>query len=244
MPLDFAYPDPLIEGRLVRRYKRFLADVELADGEVRTVHCPNPGSMRGCSTPGARVRIRDSRNPKRKLRFTLEQVKSGRAWVGVNTMLSNPAVESAVRRGGVQSLAGYDDVRREVADGHGSRFDLCLTGPADRCWVEIKNTTLRVGREARFPDAVTARGTKHLAGLQALVAAGNRAVQVFTVSRADVEAFRPAWDIDPVYAEALGHAAAAGVEVLALAMRVRRDGLTVGAPIPVHLDRPASLPVG
>lgn len=236
MPWDHRYAEPLLEGRLLRRYKRFLADVRLEDGRELTVHCPNPGSMKTCSTPGSAVRISDSKNPKRKLPHTLEQVKSGRAWVCVNTALPNAIVASAVARGAIDALTGYPEQRREVSDGAGSRFDLHLAGAGPPCWVEIKNTTLKEGREARFPDAVTARGTKHLEALMARVRAGERAVQLFTVSRADVSRFRPAWEIDPLYAETLARAADAGVEVFARAVRVRPAGLSLGAALPVALD--------
>lgn len=236
MRYDVAYAEPLLEGVLEKRYKRFLADVHLDDGRRMTVHCPNPGSMKSCSTPGSRIRISDSHNPKRKLRHTLEQIRSGRAWVCVNTMLPNPAVHAAVLRGGIGPLDGYDAVRREVGDGAGSRFDLHLTRPGEVCWVEIKNTTLREGREAQFPDAKTERGRKHLGALAARVAAGERAVQLFTISRADVDRFRPAESIDPAYATALRDASAAGVEILALRLRVRPGGIRVGDPIPVDLS--------
>lgn len=235
MGLDHTYAVPLTEGVLERRYKRFLADVVLDDGTRMTVHCPNPGSMLTVNAAGSRVRISDSLNPKRKLRHTLEQVKSGRAWVCVNTMLPNPAVHQAVLRGAIPELAGYPVVRREVDDGAGSRFDLHLSRPDEVCWVEIKNTTLKVGREARFPDSVTARGRKHLQGLAERVRAGDRAVQLFTVSRADVDRFAPAWDIDPAYATALCEAVNAGVEVLAMTLQVRPQGIRVGCPLPVQL---------
>lgn len=238
MTLDHRYPEPLMEGVLLRRYKRFLADVRLADGRVLTVHCPNPGSMKTCSTPGSAVRVSDSHNPKRKLPHTLEQIKSGRAWVLVNTMLPNTLTASAIQRGAVASLAGYPTLRREVSDGDRSRFDVHLSGAGKVCWVEVKNTTLKEGREARFPDAVTARGTKHLEALSRLVERGDRAVQVFTVGRADVDGFRPAWDIDPTYAEALSAAVASGVEVLALSVRVRPQGLSVMGVLPVTLAPP------
>jgi sugar fermentation stimulation protein A len=154
---------PLLPGRLVRRYQRFFADVVLEDGRAETVHCPNSGSMLGLCAVGAPVLVSDSGDPARKLRMTLERVRAGRAWVGVNTMLPNRIVREAVEAGRLPELAGYAEVRPEVKFGERSRIDLRLAGP-DRpaCWVEVKNVTLRAGRAARFPDAVTERGLKHL----------------------------------------------------------------------------------
>lgn len=236
--MDYRYAEPLAEGVLVRRYKRFLADVELDDGSVLTVHCANPGSMKSCSEPGRRVRISDSGNPKRKLRHTLEQIRMGRTWVGVNTAVPNPAVAAAVERGAIPSLAGYPRLEREVADGNGSRFDLRLSGRDRPCWIEIKNTTLREGAEARFPDAQTERGRKHLAGLAALAAAGDRAVQLYVVSRGDVRTFRPAWDIDPAYGAALGAAVDGGVEVIAVRARYTQRGARLDDELPILFDAP------
>ena len=236
--MDHVYPVPLVEATLVRRYKRFLTDVELDDGQVQTVHCANPGSMKTCSEPGSRVRISDSRNPKRKLSHTLEQVRMGRTWVGVNTAVPNPAVAAAIGRDGIAALMGYPTLEREVAYGHGSRFDIRLMGGERPCWIEVKNTTLREGTEARFPDAQTERGRKHLGGLVRLVEAGARAVQLFVVSRGDVRTFRPAWDIDPAYAELLGEVAARGVEVIAVRARYDTRGATLTDLVPVVLDAP------
>jgi len=236
VPLDYRYPSPLEEGVLLRRYKRFLADVRLDDGRELTVHCANPGAMTTCSTPGSRVRVRAARHPKRKLSHNLEQVRSGRAWVQVNTALPNAAMAAACRRHAIPGLPEAMHVRREVADGHGSRLDLRLDGSAGRCWIEVKSVTLRVGREARFPDAVTARGLKHLGSLERLCAAGDRAVMLFLVGRADVDRFRPAWEIDPAYAEGLGRAHAAGVEIIVVRAHVTRLGFGAGLILPYDLD--------
>lgn len=236
MPLDFRYPHPLIGGTLIKRYKRFLADVTLPDGTELTVHCPNPGAMTSCSDPGSAIRISDSHNPKRKLRYTLEQIRMGRSWVCVNTQVPNPAVEHAIRRDALPQLTGYPTIRREVADGKGSRLDLLLERDEDRCWIEVKSTSLRVGREARFPDAVTVRGRKHLEGLTEHALAGDRAVQVFLVGRGDVASFRPAWEVDPDYARALQEAQAAGVEVLPVQARVTARGITLHRLLPYALE--------
>lgn len=231
---------PLIEGRLVRRYKRFFVDVELENGEIEVAHCPNTGSLKGCLEPGSPVWLRDSQDDKRKLRCTFQAVKIGRSWVNVDTNLPNHTVRDEVERGRVPELTGYASVRPEVKYGTGSRIDLLLEDPErPPCWVEIKNTTLASDRLARFPDAVTSRGLKHLGELVERVKAGDRAVQFFFVSRPDVDRFEPADDIDPAYAAGLREAAEAGVEVLAYAARVKRDSIALAHPLEVDLSRPA-----
>ena len=236
MPVDlYRYETPLEEGVLVRRYKRFLADVTLDDGRALTVHCANPGSMRGCAEPGSRVRIRDSGNEKRRLPHNLEQVKAGRAWVNVNTAVANRVIGAALAGGHVPGLPHPAAIRPEAAAGEGSRLDFLLETDDGRVWVEVKSTTLKVGREARFPDAVTARGLKHLDALIRLRAGGDRAVMLYLVARADVDAFRPAWEIDPAYAEGLERAQAGGVEVIPIRSRVTRVGVGTGLVLPYDL---------
>lgn len=237
---DHPYPSPVVEGVLVRRYQRFLADVALRGGQVLTVHCANSGSMRTCSEPGRPVRISDSGSATRRLRWNLEQIRMGRAWVGLNTAVPNRALEAAIARGGVEALRGYPSMRREVVYGRAgrSRIDLQLEDGARRCWVEIKNTSFRVGNEVRFPDSPTERGRKHLEELVDRASAGDRAVLVFFVNRPDVELFRPAYEIDPAYAEGLARAAAAGVEVIPVRALLTARGVRVGSPIP-HVLAPA-----
>ncbi len=227
----------MVPATLVRRYKRFLADVRLEDGSELTVHCPNPGAMTSCSEPGRPVLISDSGNPARKLRFTLEMIRMGRTWVGVNTGLPNRVVADLVRRGRIPELRGYPEVRPEVRYGEAgrSRIDLRLSDPEGRqpvCWVEIKNTTLRVGRAAAFPDAVTERGRKHLHDLAGVVARGDRGVIFFFVGRADCHRFRPADEVDPAYGETLREVRAAGVEVLAYRMRFSPRRVTLADRLP------------
>lgn len=230
------FPAAPLSARLVRRYQRFFAEVEFADGARLVAHCPNTGSLLGCLAPGSPVWLRDSGNPERKLRFTWQAVRVGRAWVNVDTSLPNRVVAEAVAAGRVPELAGYADLRREVAYGRGSRIDLLLADEArGTCHVEIKSTTLVADGVALFPDAVTERGTKHLAELTRLARAGQRAVQFFFVSRADVEGFRPADAIDPVYGRALRRAAAAGVELVAYATRVEARRLELLGPLAVEL---------
>lgn len=227
---------PTLEARLIRRYKRFLADVELPDGSVVTAHCPNTGAMLGCTTEGGRVVLRDSQDPRRKLRYTLQTVRVGRAWVNVDTSLPNALVAASVEAGEIPELAGYARARREVPYGESSRIDLLLEGGRRKaCWVEVKSTTLAIGREARFPDAVTARGLKHVRELERVVREGGRAVAFFLAARSDVTRFAPAEDIDPAYAEALARAHATGVEILAYASKVAPRRLELGRALDVRL---------
>lgn len=227
---------PTLEGRFLRRYKRFFADVELADGRVISAHCPNTGSLLGCLEEGRRVVLRDSCDDARKLRFTFQAIRVGRVWVNVDTSLPNAAVFEAVERKLVPELVGYESAKREVPYGANSRIDLLLTHASGaRCYVEIKNTTYAVGAVAAFPDAVTERGVKHLRELANVVRNGDRAVQFFFVSRDDVESFRPADEIDPTYGRELRGAARAGVELIAYSTRVRRVSLDLARRLPIEL---------
>lgn len=228
---------PLLPARLLRRYQRFLADVELANGERLTVVCPNTGSMLGCCEPGSPVWLSTSDSPTRKYRHTWELVQVGRVKVGINTALPNRLVEEAVQTGVISELEGYDTVRREVLFGEErSRVDLLLAAP-DRadCYVEVKNVTAAVADGiALFPDAVSARGAKHLRELMRLVASGCRAVLVYCVQRGDVREVRPADAIDPLYGRTLREALAAGVEVLAYGARVTTQDVRLVRKLAVH----------
>lgn len=208
----------LVAGRIRARYKRFLADVELDDGSVVTAHTTNTGSMKTCWEPGDRVLLETHDDPKRKLKFTWLACERPGGWVGVETGMPNKVVAEAARRDALPGLPGLRDVRTEVRYGsERSRIDLLARDPRGRAvYVEVKNTTLRAGRWACFPDAVTERGTKHLRELQGMVALGHEAAIAFFVHRTDVEAFDAAREIDPVYADQLDRAAAAGVRVLPL----------------------------
>ena len=224
---------PLIAGRLLLRYKRFLADVELADGTVVTAHCPNSGSMMGCAMPGSRVLLSRSDNPARKLHFTWELVEADGCWVGINTALPNRLVREAVEQGIVAELRGYERIRPEVCYGsERSRIDLLLEDPG-QCFVEVKNVTLVQDGVARFPDAVTVRGQKHLRELMAMVEAGARSVNLFVVQRSDARAVAPADDIDPVYGRLLRQAALAGVELLAYQALVAPTEIILSHPLPI-----------
>jgi len=226
---------PTIEGRLLKRYKRFLADVEVPGGEVITAHCPNTGSLSGCVPEGARAILRDSENPKRKLRWTFQTVEVDGTWVNVDTGLPNALVAEAIEAGKVAALKGYDSLRREVKYGKNSRIDVLLERGDERCYVEVKSTTLAEGTNARFPDAVTERGRKHLEELADMVAEGHRAVMFFCVSRGDVKTFSPADEIDSKYGEALRRVADAGVELLAYTTKVAPDSFELGKKLKIVL---------
>ncbi|MDH3211096.1 MAG: DNA/RNA nuclease SfsA [Myxococcales bacterium] len=227
-----------LRGRLVRRYRRFFADVATEDGETLTVHCPNPGSMLGCATPGAAVRCSTSDNPRRKLRHTLEMIRAGRAWIGLHTGRANAVVARALEAGIVPELAGYGEIRREVRVGEGTRLDFALArrrGDRRAAYVEVKSVTLAEGSLALFPDSVTERGRRHVETLERLRRRGSRAVLLFLVQRADCDRVAPADAIDPAYATSLRAAARAGVEIFALGARVTARAITVERRLPVAL---------
>ncbi len=229
------YPSPLVEGRTLRRYKRFLADVLLADGTEVTAHCANPGSMKTAWEDDAPCRLSVSDNPKRKLPYTLEQVQVDGTWVMVHPTHANRVVEAALEAGRLSEL-GEGTLRREVRYGsEGSRVDFLLEGER-RTWIEVKHVTLRHQGHGMFPDSVSKRGTRHLRELIARVEAGDRAVLLFHVGRSDVEAVAPAAHIDPEYAQTLREALEAGVEVVAYRCEVGGEGLVLGASLPVVLE--------
>jgi sugar fermentation stimulation protein A len=226
----------LLHGILVRRYQRFKADVKLRNGHVVTALCPNSGSMRSCSEPGRPVYLSRSENPKRKLKYTWEMIEMPTSLVGVDTLVPNRLVKESILAGEIKELIGSDRVRSEVKYGKNSRIDLLLEGPEERrCYVEIKNCTLVDNRVARFPDAVTARGLKHLVELQNEVRKGNRSVNFFLIQRMDAEVFRPADHIDAVYGKELRLAAENGVEVLAYDVRIDLNGISLNRRLPCEL---------
>jgi sugar fermentation stimulation protein A len=229
---------PLIEAILVRRYKRFLADVVLPSGETVTVHVANPGAMTGLAAPGARILLSRSANATRKLPLSWELVEvdfgAGPELVGVNTAHPNLLAAEAIRSGVIPELAGYTSARREVAYGRGSRVDLVLDEPGRApCYVEVKNVHLmRRPGLAEFPDCVTARGARHLDELAAVVLLGARAVMLFVIQVGSARQFALADDIDPAYAAAFDRARAAGVEAIARRCVVAANEITVGAAVP------------
>ncbi len=227
---------PTIEGRLVRRYKRFLTDVIGPDDELIVAHCPNTGSLKGCLQEGARVILRDSQDPKRKLRFTFQTIEVDGTWVNVDTGMPNTLVSESIGAGLIPDLAGYSTVRREVKYGKSSRIDALLEAPDQpACYVEVKSTTLVDGKVARFPDAVTSRGLKHLHELREMVSAGHRAVIFFCVSRGDVTHFSPADDIDSAYGKALREVVNDGVEAMAWSTHVTPTSFELHKPLKIIL---------
>ena len=229
------FPQPLRRGRLVRRYKRFLADVVLdGDAEKTVVHVPNPGAMLGLSAPGMTVWCSRSGSPTRKLPLTLELVEADGAPVGVNTQLPNALVAEALAAGAIPELAGYVSVRREVRYGEASRIDFLLEHPdLPPCWLEVKNCHLmRTPGLAEFPDCRAARSEKHLRELERMAAGGDRAVQLFIVQRTDCGRFAACRELDPAYATALDHAARHGVEVLCYVCIVGPEEVRVSHRIP------------
>jgi sugar fermentation stimulation protein A len=226
---------PLTRGRLVRRYKRFLVDVVLDDGRTVTAHCPNSGRMTACCLPGQPVYLSFHDNPKRKLKYTWEMIEMPASLVGVNTLVPNRLVAAAIQAGCLPDFEVYDRAQREIRINARSRLDLLLTanGAAD-CYIEIKNCTLVTSGCARFPDAPTDRGRKHLGELAALREKGHRAVLFFLVQRCDAARFIPADDIDPAYGRQLRKVAQDGVEVLAWDVKMDLNGISLGRPLPVE----------
>jgi sugar fermentation stimulation protein A len=229
---------PLVRATLIKRYKRFLADVRFDDGTEVTAHVANSGAMLGTAVPGMEVWLSPASNPERKLKWNWELVTVDGHLVGVNTAHPNGIVAEAVAAGRIPELAGYETIRREVKYGVNSRIDLLLEAPGrPKCWVEVKNVHLKRDDWAEFPDAVTTRGTKHLAELTDRVKAGERAVMVYLVQRADCRAFRPAADIDPTYAAALAQAVRDGVEAICYTCRLSPEDIELAAPMTMDLSR-------
>jgi sugar fermentation stimulation protein A len=222
---------PLIHGKLVKRYKRFLADVELPDGTMVTAHCTNSGSMLTCIETGAEVGLSPTPDPNRKTRFTWEIIKLDGQWVGINTAVPNLLVFEAVKNGEIKGLEGYTKVQREVKFDE-SRLDILAENDHERCAIEVKNVTMKVGNCALFPDAVTERGLKHLQTLMRLKREGIRAVMVYVVQRSDVTSFGAAEHIDPNYASGLVKATEAGVEVFAVQANVSPKGIVIANRLP------------
>jgi len=225
----------LTRGRLIKRYKRFLADVQLDTGEIVTAHCANSGAMTRCAEPGNPVYLSYHDNPKRKLKYTWELIEMPDTLVGVNTMVPNRLVESSIQAHLIQELTGYDHISREVTVGN-SRLDLLLTRKNHpNCFIEIKNCTLVENTQAMFPDAVTTRGRKHLRELQECVKNGDRCVMFFLIQRMDALIFKPADQVDPEYGKELRKAFANKVEILVYDTVITLDSILIGKKIPYSL---------
>jgi sugar fermentation stimulation protein A len=206
----------LIKAKILKRYKRFLADVELENGEVITVHVPNTGRMTTCWAPGWDCIISDSENPSRKYRHTLEMTHNGETWIVANTGIPNKLAEDFISSKLIPGLKNYDSIKREVKYGENSRIDLLLENENEKCFVEVKNTTLVEDGIAYFPDAPSDRALKHLKELEQEVVNGNRAVMLYLITREDAESFSPADHVDPRYGKAVKQAVKNGVEVISV----------------------------
>jgi sugar fermentation stimulation protein A len=239
--MTMRFDPPLTRATLLKRYQRFLADVQLENGEMITLHCPNTGSMLNCNAPGSAVLFSDSGNLQRKYRYTLEAVGTlSGAWAGVNTARANVLVQEAIEQQHIESLRGYTSLRREVRYGaENSRVDFLLEGHPQQapCYVEVKNVTLESSaREVLFPDTVTQRGSKHLRELMGMRAGGKRALLFFCVQHSSAVTFSPARDIDRVYSDTLREAVAAGVEVVAWGADISVQEIRLRRPIAIRLD--------
>ena len=228
------FPEKLIHGTLIKRYKRFLADVRLDDGTEVVAHCTNSGSMKSCLEDGAEVYLTPVNDPKRKTKFTWEMIKINGDWVGINTGNPNKLAFEAISEGTIPELAGYTNVKREVTFGD-SRFDVFAENKSEQCFVEVKNVSLKEGRYALFPDSVTTRGQKHLRTLMEVKAKGIRAVMLYIIQRSDVEIFAPAADIDAKYAELLKEAVNAGVEVIPMQAKVTPEKIELVKKLPFEI---------
>ncbi len=228
------FKSKLVPGKLIRRYKRFLTDVELEDGSIVIAHCTNSGSMKTCIEEGAPVYLTQHNDPKRKTQFTWEMIFINNHWIGINTSVPNILVYEAVRDQIIPQLNSYTNVKREVKFGD-SRFDVFAENSSEKCFIEVKNVTLREGNKATFPDAVTTRGLKHLNTLVEVKKAGIRAVMFYVIQRQDIESFSPAKDIDPRYAEGLKEAINNGVEVISYMANVTPEKIELLKEVPFNI---------
>jgi len=224
-------------GVLLKRYKRFLADIKLADGKILTVHCPNSGSMRGCSDPGSPVLISHSDNPKRKYAWTLEMVQVGDIWIGVNTARTNKIVHEALTKGVIDVWGEILSIKPEVRVSEKSRLDFLLKTQHGPVYIEVKNCSLAENGTALFPDAVTSRGTRHLVELAQLADQGYQSAVLFCVQRSDASRFAPATKIDPQYSRTLAKVQQQGVQILAYQARVCPEEIVLADRLPVIVDK-------
>ena len=230
-PVLLRFEPPLTAGILLRRYKRFLADVQLSDGTRVTAHCPDPGSMKTIAQPGRPVALSRSGNRARKLPFTWEMVQIDDTWVGIHTNRSNALIDTALRAEVIPELVSWQTIEREVGVG-ASRLDFRLSGNGEACYVEVKTVTMCDGNTAMFPDSVTTRGQKHLNELMAVIKAGDRGALVFLVQRTDCDHFAPADAIDPEYGRLLRKAQKRGLQILPLVAKVSPTGVAFHQELP------------
>jgi sugar fermentation stimulation protein A len=228
------FKEKLIHGTLIKRYKRFLSDVKLDDGTEVVAHCTNSGSMKSCIENGAEVYLTPVNDPKRRTKFTWEMIKINGDWVGINTGNPNKLAFEAISSGKIPGLTGYSTVKCEVTFGD-SRFDIFAENEKEKCFVEVKNVTMKEGKYALFPDSVTTRGQKHLKTLMEVKTAGMRAVMLYIIQRTDVDVFAPAIEIDPNYAKALKIAVDSGVEVIAMQAKVTPEKIELIREMPFKI---------
>lgn len=229
------FSSPLVHGKLIKRYKRFLADIKLDNGEIVVAHCTNSGTMKSCLEESADVYLTHIDDPKRKTKFTWEMIRIDQKWVGINTGWPNALAFEAIKNQEIEKLKGYTFVKREVKFSD-SRFDVYCENDNEKCFVEVKNVTLKEGDFALFPDAVTTRGLKHLKTLIEVKKQGYRAVMLYIIQRSDVTKFGPAKEIDPDYAVALKEAASNGVELIAIKAKVNPLEIIFEKELPVFID--------
>jgi sugar fermentation stimulation protein A len=229
------FDKPLTHGRLIQRYKRFLADVKLDDGKKTTAHCTNSGSMKSCLEEDAEVYMTPVDDPNRKTKYTWEMIKINGSWVGINTNVPNRLAYEALKNGEIKKLSGYDKVKREVTF-ENSRFDIYAENSKEQLFVEVKNVTLKDGNYALFPDAITKRGKKHLESLIRVKEQGIRAAMLYVIQRTDVEIFSPAWNIDPEYAKTLKKAYDKGVEIIPVQAKVTPEEIYISKELPFELN--------
>ncbi|MDD2380992.1 MAG: DNA/RNA nuclease SfsA [Mariniphaga sp.] len=228
------FNQPLIHGKLIRRYKRFLADVELDNKEVVVAHCTNSGSMKSCLEPGAEVYLSPATDPTRKTRFTWEMIRINDDWVGIHTGNPNQLALEGIRNQRITGLEGYSTVKREVKF-EDSRFDIYAENDKEKCFIEVKSVTLKEEEFALFPDAVTSRGQKHLKTLLEVKKRGMRAVMLYVVQRSDVDVFAPAEEIDPEYAALLREVVSKGVEVIVMQAKVTPHSIEFVRRLPAEI---------
>lgn len=228
------FDSELIHGTLIKRYKRFLADIKLDDGSVVIAHCPNSGSMKSCLESGAEVYLALVNDQKRRTKYTWEMIRINGKWIGINTLHPNRLVYDAITEGKIEHLKGFTNVQREVKFGD-SRFDVYAENESEKCFIEVKNVTLKEGNYALFPDAVTTRGQKHLRTLVEVKKAGMRAIMFYVIQRSDVDIFAPAKEIDPDYANELKVAVENGVEVFVVWAKVTPTGIELMEKLPVEI---------
>ena len=228
------FKEKLIHGRLIKRYKRFLADVKLDNGELVTAHCTNSGSMKSCLENDAEVYLSPVDDPKRKTKFTWEMIKINDDWVGINTGNPNKLAFKAVQNEEIEKLRGYTEVKREVKYSD-SRFDIMAKNEKETCFIEVKNVTYKEGDYALFPDAVTTRGKKHLDTLIQVKKEGMRAVMLYVIQRTDVNIFAPAKQIDPEYAKTLKNAFERGVEIIPIQVKVSPEKIEILQELPFKI---------